>query len=97
MPVRGDRLLVNGCHSTSTSNFNSSQPPEAAVTLSIAKRPGANAIDVVNAILDKVDTLKGRLLPSDVQIAVTTPGVTSSAADGHARDCPGERTPRRGA
>jgi len=49
----------------------SSQPLEAAVTLSIAKRPGANAIDVVNAILAKVDTLKGRLLPADVQIAVT--------------------------
>ena len=45
--------------------------PEAAVTLSIAKRPGANAIDVVNAILAKVDTLKGRLLPADVQLAVT--------------------------
>ncbi|MFT3831007.1 MAG: efflux RND transporter permease subunit [Opitutaceae bacterium] len=49
----------------------SSPPLEAAVTLSIAKRPGANAIDVVNAILAKVDTLKGRLLPADVQIAVT--------------------------
>ncbi|HLP07034.1 MAG TPA: efflux RND transporter permease subunit [Opitutaceae bacterium] len=49
----------------------SSQPLEAAVTLSIAKRPGSNAIDVVNDILAKVDALKGRLLPADVQIAVT--------------------------
>jgi multidrug efflux pump subunit AcrB len=56
---------------SSLSPLASSQPLEAAVTLSIAKRPGANAIDVVNAILAKVDILKGRLLPADVQITVT--------------------------
>ncbi|OAM89778.1 efflux RND transporter permease subunit [Termitidicoccus mucosus] len=44
---------------------------EAAVTLSIAKRPGANAIDVVDSVLAKVDALKGRLLPADVRVAVT--------------------------
>jgi len=44
---------------------------EPAVTLSLAKRPGANAIDVVNAVLAKVDTLKGTLLPADVAVAVT--------------------------
>ena len=54
-----------------TASATPSTDPEAAVTLSIAKRPGANAIDVVNAILAKVDTLKGRLLPADVQLAVT--------------------------
>jgi len=45
--------------------------PEAAVTLSVAKRPGANAIDVVNAVLAKVDTLRGSLLPAGVEVAVT--------------------------
>jgi len=44
---------------------------EAAVTLSLAKRPGANAIDVVNAVLQKVDLLKGTLLPADVTVTVT--------------------------
>lgn len=44
---------------------------EPAVTLSLAKRPGANAIDVVNAVLAKVDTLKGTLLPDDVTVTVT--------------------------
>ena len=44
---------------------------EAAVTLSIAKRPGANAIDVVNDVLAKVETLRGTLLPADVGLAVT--------------------------
>ncbi|HVU35073.1 MAG TPA: efflux RND transporter permease subunit [Opitutaceae bacterium] len=44
---------------------------QAAVTLSIAKRPGANAIDVVNAVLAKVDALKGTLIPGDIGVAIT--------------------------
>jgi multidrug efflux pump subunit AcrB len=44
---------------------------EAAVTLSLAKRPGANAIEVVNAVLAKVETLRGNLLPADVSLTVT--------------------------
>ncbi len=44
---------------------------QAAVTLSIAKRPGANAVDVVNAVLAKVDSLKGTLIPGDIGVAVT--------------------------
>ncbi|MCF3652505.1 efflux RND transporter permease subunit [Synoicihabitans lomoniglobus] len=46
-------------------------PLEAAVTLSVAKRPGANAIDVVEDILTKIDTLRGTLLPADVELTVT--------------------------
>ena len=44
---------------------------EAAVTLSLAKRPGANAIDVVNEVLAKVDNLKGSLIPQDIEVTVT--------------------------
>ncbi|MBS0631684.1 MAG: efflux RND transporter permease subunit [Verrucomicrobia bacterium] len=44
---------------------------EPAVTLSLAKRPGANAIEVVNAVLAKVEALKGTLLPADVAVTVT--------------------------
>jgi multidrug efflux pump subunit AcrB len=44
---------------------------EAAVTLSLAKRPGANAIDVVNAVLAKVESVRGTLLPADVGLAIT--------------------------
>ena len=44
---------------------------EAAVTLSLAKRPGANAIDVVNTVLAKVATLRGSLLPADVAVTIT--------------------------
>jgi len=44
---------------------------EPAVTLSIAKRPGANAISVAEDVLRKVETLKGTLIPRDVSVAIT--------------------------
>jgi multidrug efflux pump subunit AcrB len=44
---------------------------QPAVTLSIAKRPGANAISVAHQVLKKIDALKGRIIPSDVQISIT--------------------------
>jgi multidrug efflux pump subunit AcrB len=44
---------------------------EAAVTLSIAKRPGANAVDVVEAVVAKVDGLRGNLIPADIGVSVT--------------------------
>ena len=44
---------------------------DAAVTLSVAKRPGANATTVVDAVLAKVGALRGVLLPADVVVTVT--------------------------
>ncbi len=44
---------------------------EAAVTLSLAKRPGANAVDVVSAVLARVDALKGTLIPAEISVSVT--------------------------
>ncbi|MDI1319936.1 MAG: efflux RND transporter permease subunit, partial [bacterium] len=44
---------------------------QAAVTLSLAKRPGANAVDVVSAVIAKVDALKGTLIPADISVSVT--------------------------
>ena len=44
---------------------------EPAVTISIAKRPGANAISVARQVLKKVETLKGYIIPADVQVTVT--------------------------
>ncbi len=42
-----------------------------AVTLSIAKRKGTNAIDLTRAVLNKVDVARGYLLPRDVNVSVT--------------------------
>ncbi len=46
-------------------------PFEPAVTLSLAKRAGANAIDVVDAVLAQVESVRGTLLPADVSVAIT--------------------------
>jgi multidrug efflux pump subunit AcrB len=52
---------------------------EAAVTLSLAKRPGANAVTVVRQVMQTVDRLKGTLLPAEVGVAVTRDyGATAS-------------------
>ena len=56
-------------------------PPdeEAAVTLSVAKRPGANAVTVVHALQDTVARLRGVLLPADVEVTFTRDyGATAS-------------------
>jgi multidrug efflux pump subunit AcrB len=54
-----------------TGAANKISADEPAVTISIAKRPGANAISVANQVLKKVDTLKGYIIPADVQVTVT--------------------------
>ena len=51
--------------------FGAGALEEPAVTLTIAKRPGANAISVAEQVLKKVDTLKGRVIPNGVQVAIT--------------------------
>lgn len=43
----------------------------SSVTLSVAKRKGKNAIDVANRVLDKIESLKGRVIPSEVDVTVT--------------------------
>jgi len=47
------------------------QGQEAAVTLSVAKRPGANAVSVVREVMHKVESLKGTLIPADLKVTVT--------------------------
>ncbi|MBB5221870.1 multidrug efflux pump subunit AcrB [Amaricoccus macauensis] len=42
-----------------------------AITLAVAKRAGANAVTVAEAILTRVDELHGPLIPEDVRVEVT--------------------------
>ena len=44
---------------------------QPAVTLSIAKRPGANAISVAHEVLRKVEALRGRVIPNGVEMSIT--------------------------
>jgi len=43
----------------------------SSVTLSVAKRKGKNAVDVANRVLEKVEALKGQVIPSDVEVTLT--------------------------
>jgi multidrug efflux pump subunit AcrB len=43
----------------------------SAVTLSIAKRKGTNAVAITSAVEHKLETVRGYLLPSDLQVSIT--------------------------
>ncbi len=53
---------------TFTSRHSGGHP---AVTLTVAKRAGTNAIDVVHAIERKLAIVRGTVVPADVQLTVT--------------------------
>ncbi|HEY3266606.1 MAG TPA: efflux RND transporter permease subunit [Armatimonadota bacterium] len=56
---------------------------EPAVTISVAKRQGKNAISIADAVIEKVNTLKGTIIPSDVAVTVTRNyGETASEKSG---------------
>jgi len=42
-----------------------------AVTIAVSKRKGTNAIDVAHHVMARVDGLKGRVIPSGVEVSVT--------------------------
>jgi multidrug efflux pump subunit AcrB len=56
---------------TGQSAIRNPQSAIPAVTLSVAKRKGVNAIALAEKILAKVEGLKGALIPADVTVAVT--------------------------
>jgi len=51
--------------------FASGHSFHPAVTLSISKRKGTNAITVAENVLKRVEGLKGRLIPADVTVSIT--------------------------
>ncbi|MCX6969775.1 MAG: efflux RND transporter permease subunit [Verrucomicrobia bacterium] len=65
--------IVDGAEEPSNYVFygDKANPEEPAVTITVAKRPGVNAIDVADGVLKKVDSLKGTLIPLDVTVSVT--------------------------
>ena len=42
-----------------------------AVTVAVTKKPGANAVDVADKLMRRVEELKGRVIPDDVQVSIT--------------------------
>ncbi|WP_373020442.1 efflux RND transporter permease subunit [Thiomicrorhabdus sp.] len=44
---------------------------QTSVTITIAKKPGTNAVEVANAVLEKMDFLKKAVVPANVDVIVT--------------------------
>ncbi len=42
-----------------------------AVTISVTKKPGANAVDVSSAVLQRLEGLRNELIPNNLQVTVT--------------------------
>ena len=57
-----------GQASEKAADYNSEYP---AVTISVAKRKGADAMKIADVILDKVEHLRADLIPDDVHVEVT--------------------------
>ena len=57
-----------GKGSDKIASYNSEYP---AVTLSIAKRKGADAMQIAEIIINKIDKLKTTLIPDDVHVEIT--------------------------
>jgi len=69
------QVLVTG-RDTESRAWSLEREPEywrtaPAVTLALAKRPGANAVVVAEEILHKVESLKGSLIPEGLSVHVT--------------------------
>ncbi|KUJ74618.1 transporter [Thiomicrospira sp. XS5] len=67
-PMETDTDTRIGYGPASTKSSRSELP---AVTISLAKKPGTNAVTVADAVLEKLDELKLSVLPSNVDITVT--------------------------
>ncbi len=52
-----------------TAGANGTEYP--AVTIAITKKPGENAIDVSNAVMRRVESLKNTVIPADVEVSET--------------------------
>ncbi len=66
------------------------------MTISAAKRKGANAVWVVEDVMRKVELLKGRIVPHDVEVTITRNyGQTAEEKSNDSGRSPGDR-PGRG-
>ncbi len=71
-PATNHVFFRHGASSTDTAEARVGAPAMSpAVTVSVTKRPGADAHRVVADALARVESLRGRLLPPEIEVAVT--------------------------
>ena len=64
-PIQNRRLVWH----TDVADKDSEDHP--AVTISVTKKPGENAVDVSNQVLSQLQSLRSTLIPKDIEIAVS--------------------------
>ncbi|MEZ0323854.1 MAG: efflux RND transporter permease subunit [Hydrogenothermaceae bacterium] len=47
------------------------QPIQNAVTIAVAKKTGSNAVVVADQIIEKINDMKGKIIPSDIKFTIT--------------------------
>lgn len=65
------KQLVNYYTGASNENDLDHANGEPAVTIAIAKKIGSNGVSVSKAIIKKLESLKGRLIPANVNVEIT--------------------------
>ncbi len=72
-PEEPDQYLFFGLGPAAGTKGISGEPWKnyPAVTVSVAKRKGANATWVAEDLLKRVESLKGKMIPADIQVSVT--------------------------
>lgn len=63
------RQLVNYYSGAAAKGVEANAMP--AVTIAVAKKEGSNGVSVANAIIKRVNDLKGSMIPSNVEVSVT--------------------------
>ncbi len=58
-------------HGEAAASHDGARGTQAAVTISVAKRKGTNAIVISEKVIEKVEALKGTLIPSEVTVTPT--------------------------
>ena len=70
-PETSNQYVLFGYGGADTSKLNSFKSNYPAITLSVAKKKGADAMKLSEQIVAKVDHLKKELIPDDVQLTVS--------------------------
>ena len=69
--ARGDLARQYVWHGSPAGRAGPRAGSAPAVTIAIAKKPGSNASDITTAIAQRIEQLKGELIPQGVQASVT--------------------------
>ena len=63
-PIQNQRLVWHA------SNKDQALAEYPAVTISITKKPGENAVDVSNKVIKQIETLKATVIPKDIEVSI---------------------------